>query len=1037
MPSIQLSAHSPPFSDDKSEQVDSKDHPKQFVVATDSGGDNKLDAANDPNATQRVFVNGPFLFTKVLHDRLEQDCKELFLRSGADSNENLQINFAIPAHDWSKSPGLSSNSDLGSLSESVPEGKLPQIPGYEVLAELGRGGMGVVYQARHCFLKRLVALKMILAGPHAGPAAKARFRTEAEAVARLHHTNIVQIYEVGECEGRPFLALEFVDGNSLLRKVCGKAQTENEIARLMETLAGAVHYSHERGIIHRDLKPNNILMASDGTPKITDFGLAKVLDADLSLSQTDTLIGTPSYMAPEQAAGKTERVGTSADVYSLGAIMYELLTGRAPFRGDSPLKTLEQVRNQEPVPPGRLRKSISRDLETICLKCLEKNPEKRYSSAYALAEDLNRFLDGRPIQARPMRSWQKCWRFIRRHPAIAAGVLAAVAIVCLLLTAWGYSQAVVQLAHHNAEKKYAQFVQCRNEALFYGLLASDDRELFLGSEPALNLKNGRSAASQALTLAGVETSSMKIMVDPNIPPARKEAMAADCYTLLLMLASTRDQQPDNGAHEPNREALRILDGARQLGYETCALHSRRADLLERLGELDQSKMERNLAAAHLPEGALDCFLAGEEQYRRGNYKYASTFFNRVLNLQPDHFWARFFLAVCHLKMQQWEAARTGLGACLSQQSDFVWAYLFRSLAQEKLQAISEAESDLQTALALNPNQDARYVLLLTRGIIRFNQGKMDPARGDFQLAAELKPKQYHAYVNLAHLYLAQGQFRLANDQANTAQELHSPVQAVAAYHVERGRTFLHLNKNEEAIQACKTALTLSSNLPLAHEVCACAQLALGHFEQAEKSFDSYLSEGGEQKSVIYRGRGLARMKLGKYPEAADDYAHVLVQEPDGDIFLHRGWAYFFSDAWKLALRDFSKAIEMMPEAGDAYIGRGLARVMLGNYQEAVSDAEIALSRQPSSPEMMHNVACIYAQAVIGVERDQRQQDRKPLSDDFRKRAISAILETLKMVDLEERWSFWHTKILPDMALAPVHNETEFKRLLEEYSRQRK
>ncbi|HKB41415.1 MAG TPA: serine/threonine-protein kinase, partial [Gemmataceae bacterium] len=189
----------------------------------------------------------------------------------------------------------------------------PAVPGYEIITELGRGGMGVVYQARQCSLKRLVALKMILAGLHADSTARVRFRTEAEAVARLSHPNIVQIYEVGEYDDRPFLSLEYVDGGSLLRKVSGTAQPEGEAARLVETLARAVHYTHQHGILHRDLKPNNVLLTADGTPKVADFGLAKVLDGDVGLSRSEAVLGTPSYMAPEQAAGDTKKVGPSAD----------------------------------------------------------------------------------------------------------------------------------------------------------------------------------------------------------------------------------------------------------------------------------------------------------------------------------------------------------------------------------------------------------------------------------------------------------------------------------------------------------------------------------------------------------------------------------------------------------------------------------------------------------------------------------------------------------------------------------------------------
>jgi eukaryotic-like serine/threonine-protein kinase len=920
-------------------------------------------------------------------------------------------------------------------SSRASNADLSAVPSYEIITELGRGGMGVVYQARQCSLKRLVALKMILAGLNADPTARVRFQTEAEAVARLQHPNIVPIYEVGEHDGRPFLALEYADGGSLLRKVAGTAQPEGEAARLVETLARAVHYMHQQGILHRDLKPNNVLLMADGTAKITDFGLAKILDADVGLTRTEALIGTPSYIAPEQAAGDAKQVGTSADVYSLGATLYELLTGRAPFQADTPLNTLEQVRTQEPVPPRRLRRSVSCDLETICLKCLEKEPGKRYPSAEALADDLHCFLEGQPIRARPVPVWRRLWRSARRRPALVAWALAAVALVFMLLTAWSYFRAADQRPRYRAEEKYEQFVQRRNEALVYGLLAPDDGALFLGAEADANLKTAESAAREALALAGIDADSQTAAIDPDLPTPRKSEIAADCYTLLLVLASVRGQQPVRGEEGKarSREALRVLDRARQLGFQTRAYHLRRAHFLEQLGEQQEARQARDRAAALSPQGALDHFLLGEEQYRRGHWEQAMNSFNRALSLQPAQFWAQFFLAVCHLKVQRWEAAKAGLNACLTQQPDFVWAYLFRSFANEKLQALAEAEADFRKALQLNPNEDARYVLFLTRGILHFNQGELERAAADFRRACALKPEQYNAYLNLAQVYLAQRQFAQAAEQVRTALRFRPPIQVVVGYHVERGRNLLRDKRWEEALQACEAALALSPDQPLSYEVRGRALLALGRHDQAERSFDQYLRKGGNETSDLFRGRGLARMKLGKYPEAAEDYTRALEQAPDADVYQHRGWAHFFCDAWKLALRDFTKAIERDPEAGDAYTGRGSALVMLGHYREAVADAEIALRRKPRTPEMMHNIACIFAQAVARAEADLQEKDRQTQAARYRSRALEAVRRTLAMLRPEERFAFWKDKILPDAALAPVRNDADFKRLQEEYN----
>jgi WD40 repeat protein/tRNA A-37 threonylcarbamoyl transferase component Bud32 len=303
------------------------------------------------------------------------------------------------------------------------------VPGYEIISELGRGGMGVVYKARQTKLGRAVALKMILSGVHAGEADLARFRTEAEAVARLQHSNIVQIFEVGDHDGLPFFSLEFCGGGSLEKKLTGTLLPPREAAALVEHLARAMHAAHQKGIVHRDLKPANVLLAEDGTPKITDFGLAKKLD-EAGQTATGSIMGTPSYMAPEQAGGTSGLIGPAADVYALGAILYECLTGRPPFKAATAMDTLIQVVADDPVPPRTLNAQMPRDLETVCLKCLQKEPHKRYAGAEDLANDLRRFLSGEPITARPVGVPERLAKWVRRRPAAAA--LLAVSAVAVL-----------------------------------------------------------------------------------------------------------------------------------------------------------------------------------------------------------------------------------------------------------------------------------------------------------------------------------------------------------------------------------------------------------------------------------------------------------------------------------------------------------------------------------------------------------------------------------------------------------------------------
>jgi serine/threonine protein kinase/WD40 repeat protein len=351
--------------------------------------------------------------------------------------------------------------------ETGGAGHLPgsRVGGYTILEEVGRGGMAVVYKARQLLPDRVVALKVLLTGCHSNAERRDRFRREAETIARLRHPHIVQVYEAGEAEGLPYLTLEFCEGGSLARRLGGRPQLPTVAAALVEKVARAVHHAHQAGVVHRDLKPSNVLLQSncerafgrnedgasssggpspflpdasaaalplaDCEPKVTDFGLAK--QTWLDLTATGAVLGTPGYMAPEQAGG-SDQIGAAADVYGLGAILYELLTGRPPFQGATALETLEQTRSQEPVPPSQLQAKTPRDLNTVCLKCLHKEPSRRYASAADLAEDLRRFLEGKPIRARPVSALERGWRWCRRKPALAV-LLSSVALLLVAVAA--------------------------------------------------------------------------------------------------------------------------------------------------------------------------------------------------------------------------------------------------------------------------------------------------------------------------------------------------------------------------------------------------------------------------------------------------------------------------------------------------------------------------------------------------------------------------------------------------------------------------
>jgi serine/threonine protein kinase len=342
-------------------------------------------------------------------------------------------------------------------SEATPLGNLRYFGDYELLEEIARGGMGVVYKARQLSLNRLVAVKMILAGQLASEADVKRFRTEAEAAAQLQHPNIVAIHEVGEHQGQHYFSMDFVSGRSLAARMGDGPIPIGEAARLMKTIAEAVHFAHQRGIVHRDLKPANVLLDEFGQPRVTDFGLAKRLDRGEQLTASGAMLGTPDYMSPEQAAGRHDIIGAVGDVFSLGAMLYEMIAGRVPFRGSNLPETLSNILQNEPVSPSRLNPRVPPDLETICLKCLEKRPERRYTSAGELAKDLGRFLDHEAISAKPAGLSRRVSRWFVGHPQILAAVASGVllALIWLVYGLWTENRILAWEKEHPTEMKPA------------------------------------------------------------------------------------------------------------------------------------------------------------------------------------------------------------------------------------------------------------------------------------------------------------------------------------------------------------------------------------------------------------------------------------------------------------------------------------------------------------------------------------------------------------------------------------------------------
>ncbi|MCI0456531.1 MAG: tetratricopeptide repeat protein [Gemmataceae bacterium] len=517
------------------------------------------------------------------------------LRGGASTTGKpgrLLTDTHLPGSGPARPDGVTATSPGAGLAGHA--GPAPVIPGYALRGKLGHGGMGVVYEAEQIALKRTVALKVVLAGGHADSEQLARFRGEAEAVARLQHPNIVQIHEVGECAGLPYFVMEFVPGGGLDRQLGGKPQPPQVAAALVEALAQAIQAAHDKGVVHRDLKPANVLLTADGTPKIADFGLAKRLDDTGFKTASDAVMGTPSYMAPEQAAGQVRSIGPLSDVYALGAILYELLTGRPPFKGATAADTLLQVLNQEPVPPRRLNPQATRDLETICLKCLQKQPGRRYASAQDLADDLGRFQRGEPIRARPVGAAERAWRWCRRNPAVAA--LSAAALLLLVGGLVGMTALYLNAEHQRtqAEAQHAQAVLARAHAEDERRRADEERDR--ARKAALVAERQKKEADEQRLLAREQadrarqvTDSLKGMFEVSDPMG----LNGFFYGSSDQLAGTE------------LTALALIDYCKERVHKSKHASPRvRADILDTIGNVYRS-LGRYRDAEELLQTALD------------------------------------------------------------------------------------------------------------------------------------------------------------------------------------------------------------------------------------------------------------------------------------------------------------------------------------------------------------------------------------------------------------------------------------------------
>jgi serine/threonine-protein kinase len=821
------------------------------------------------------------------------------------------------------------------------DGPMPVVLGYEVESVLGLGGMGVVFRARHLGLNRVVALKMALAGGYAGPHERARFQREAEAVAALVHPNVVQIHDVGESDGRPFFSMEYVEGGSLADKLAGKPQPAREAAELVATLAGAVHAAHVAGIVHRDLKPANVLLAADGTPKVTDFGLARRVDGEGGLTLSGAAVGTPSYMAPEQARGQAAAVGPATDVYALDAILYELLTGRPPFLAESAAETLQQLFSQDPVPPSRLNAKVPRDLETICLKCLQKGPQYRYATALSLAEDLGRYQRGESITARPVSRSERMARWARRNPAVAALILTAFALVGLAVV-YGASEWRRE-ARRRAEiakwtpkldlvkqlQKNGRFQEAR--AVLQDLPAGDVGELsdqIRSAEADLDLAQrlDRIRLNRVEVVDGrFDLDSNRARSDREYEAALDEAGVGGFRDLPSEVAARVRASPiqtalvvamDDWGVCTNDEARRrwIFEVARRADPDPGGWRDRVRD-----PSLTREDLAKLAESAAIQDQSVQLLVAlGQRMQAAG--ADATALLKRVQQQHPGDFWASCMLA------------------------DALWG-----------KKPAECIRCYQAALAIRPDAAVAHHNL---GRALANVDRIDEAIEHFRKAVRLEPEYAHAVSNLGMAFSMKGRSAEALELTQRAVALDGRSVKI---HVNLADVLDDLGRTKEAIDEYRRTIALDPESTLAHERLGFILMKSNRFDESMAQYE-ITRRLDPTSGLPHLGIGRLLNRQGRIDEAIAELEAAI--RLDADLVQAHS---LLGDCWReklspqKALVEYDKVIALRRNDTSAIRTRRAVLVQLGLGETARTEWENDLTERPPAHDAWYGYAelCLY------------------------------------------------------------------------------
>jgi len=768
---------------------------------------------------------------------------------------------------------------------------LPRVPGYEVEVMLGRGGMGVVFRARHLRLNRAVALKMLLAGPYARPEELERFLREAEAVAGLRHANIVQIYDIGDLNGRPYFTMEYIEGGSLAQNLARAPQTADRAAALVSTLAEAIQVAHLSGIIHRDLTPANILLTTNGTPKISDFGLARRIEGGVGLTVTGVPMGTPSYMAPEQVRGQLDSIGPATDVYGLGAVLYELLTGRAPFRAETSALTLQKALAEDPAPPSRLNTRVPRDLETICLKCLQKEPSRRYASAAALAEELRLFGRGEPITARSVGRLECLVRRAQRHPT-AAGLLIAVVLLSAAVSfgVWSYTrqQFAARARQSQTDRKVGAELDIARGLLEQGWQTQD-----LGKLTEAEVEGNRIAEFAHSNTAGVELQhAAEAFRGTALEKLKRASNNRDLLEAVMNVSAPRETstyaRDETGLMltlpQPSIDE-QYATAFRRWGLEVDNLTE--AEVAERLSS-EPAIVQQELIAG------LDAWMI--ERRSRGcpeaQWKHLFRIAERLDSSERQRR-LRSLLVGEALPRPEWIAALVSLGSPLLSPWELTRGIQWRGFMEVRRQIDPRIEPVLT-------------VLLLARALAALGD---DPGAEEvMRQASTARPDQVLLLDALGKLLARQGPSRLE--------------EAIGYYRAARG-----LNR--------RVGITLSKSLILA-----------GRPAQAEEVLRDLLLQQSENPTYLYF-LAIAVYEQNRHVDALPIFQKALDLKPNyPEVHYCLGIAFADKREDAQAEAAYRKAIEFKPDFAEAYVNLGIILSRQRRYEDAQKACDLALRHKP-------------------------------------------------------------------------------------------